>query len=60
MTVKQSDVEKAVIQTRKDGKLSCKRAFNLAEKLEVTPRAIGKAANATKTKIVACQLGMFK
>ena len=43
-----------------DGRLSCARAFALAEKLAVKPRALGEAADDLGLRIVACQLGLFK
>lgn len=43
-----------------DGKLACKKAFELAQELGVSVRQVGEAANATQVKIAACQLGCFK
>ena len=60
MAIKKSEVEQAVLKARRKGKLSCKSALNLAQKLGTTPGAVGRAANATRTKIVSCQLGLFK
>jgi hypothetical protein len=44
----------------KEGKLACKRAFELAEELGVAPREVGQAANQAEIKIAACQLGCFQ
>lgn len=43
----------------KNGKLACKRAFELAAELKTSPREVGKAANEAGVKIAACQLGCF-
>ena len=42
-----------------NGTLSCCKALELAEKLEVTPSEVGQAANDLKIKIVRCELGCF-
>jgi hypothetical protein len=44
----------------KEGKLACKKAFELAEELGVALREVGEAANEAKVKIAACQLGCFQ
>jgi hypothetical protein len=44
----------------KEGKIACKRAFELAEELGVPLREVGKAANLAEVRIAACQLGCFK
>jgi hypothetical protein len=40
-------------------KLPCKRAFQLAEELNVSPKSIGNICNAEGIKIIRCQLGCF-
>jgi hypothetical protein len=42
-----------------DGRLPCAVAFKIAEKLKITPRQVGEAANKLDIKIVTCQLGCF-
>lgn len=54
------EVEKAVKERAKQGRLACREAFALAEELGVSPGRIGQAANATGVKISGCQLGCFK
>ena len=53
-------VVERVKKEAKEGKLACKRAFELAEELGVPIREVGKAANDAGVKIAACQLGCFK
>ncbi|MDP8256701.1 MAG: hypothetical protein P9M14_13200 [Candidatus Alcyoniella australis] len=60
MTTSKSEIEAAVRRASRQGKLSCKTAFKLAESLAVTPRKVGAVANELKIKIVGCQLGLFK
>lgn len=43
----------------RDGKLSCLKAFELAERLRLPVWKVGKAAEGIKIKIVSCQLGCF-
>ncbi|GAV22617.1 hypothetical protein [Carboxydothermus pertinax] len=49
-----------VEKVAKDGKIPCKVALELADRLNVPPKKIGDVANELKIKIAACQLGCFK
>ena len=40
--------------------LDCARAFELAERFNVSPEAVGQLCNDEKIKIRSCQLGCFK
>lgn len=42
-----------------EGKLPCAEAFRIAEELDVSPRAVGEAADALNVRLVRCQLGLF-
>ena len=53
------DLLEVVKMEAPEGKLSCCRALQLAEKLEVSPSDVGRAANELKIKIVRCELGCF-
>jgi hypothetical protein len=55
-----AEVEQAVRERAKEGRLACREAFALANELGVAPGRIGEAANATAVKIAGCQLGCFK
>lgn len=59
-TAMSANLAEKVEEKSKEGKLSCKEAFKLAESLGVSPSEVGKAANEKKIKIVGCQLGCFK
>ena len=48
-----------VKQEALNGRLPCKRAFDIAEELGVPPRKVGEAADEAGVKITACQLGCF-
>jgi len=41
------------------GKLPCKKAFQLAEELNLSLKDIGDICNAEGIKIIHCQLGCF-
>ncbi|MBN1844023.1 MAG: hypothetical protein JW883_17315 [Deltaproteobacteria bacterium] len=42
-----------------DGRLPCAVAFDVAKRLEVTPEAIGRAADLMELRLLKCQLGLF-
>jgi len=59
-----SDQEKArvaaeVRKASKDGRITCAAAFEVAERLGVSRRLVGEAANEERIKITGCQLGCF-
>ena len=41
------------------GKVSCRAARQLAEKLGIHPSEVGKVCNDANIKIIACELGCF-
>lgn len=51
--------EKVMAQAR-DGKITCKEAFEIAESMGVKPLTVGKLLNELNIKIRQCQLGCFK
>lgn len=55
-----AEVQAAVKERAKGGRLACREAFALADRLGVPPGRIGEAANAVAVKIAGCQLGCFK
>jgi len=54
------EIEKAVRAAAADGRLPCKKAFDIADRLGVHPLEVGRKADALGIKIAACQLGCFK
>jgi len=54
------EIKVEIQKLAKDGKIPCKVALELADRLNVPPKKIGEAANELKIKIAACQLGCFK
>ena len=52
-------IKQKVQELAKDGRLTCAEAIAMANREGVPPIAIGRAADAAKVKIVACQLGCF-
>jgi len=53
------EINIAVKNAAKDGKLSCTLARKLADELHVPPKVIGDTCNELKIKIFACELGCF-
>jgi len=52
-------LEEKVKEASENGKLSCSRAFKIAEETEADIGEIGKVANRLDIKIIGCQLGCF-
>jgi hypothetical protein len=52
-------LEKEIQDSLVDGKLPCAVAFNIAKKLNVSPKEVGDTANRINIKIKNCQLGCF-
>ena len=56
----EAKIERLVRENSVDGRLSCKKALEIANRLNVAPRRVGDAANNLKIKLSSCQLGCFK
>jgi hypothetical protein len=54
------DLEKAVLEKAKAGKLPCAMCFKIAEDFGISKREMGKILNEMKIKIGQCQLGCFE
>lgn len=52
-------IKDAAIEIDGQGKLTCKKAFRLAEELNISLKDIGDICNAEGIKIIHCQLGCF-
>jgi len=52
-------IKDAATEIDGQGKLPCKRAFQLAEELNLSLKDIGDICNAEGIKIIHCQLGCF-
>ena len=52
-------IAEAVQGAATEGRISCKAALAIAERLAVSPAAVGRAINAAGIKIIDCQLGCF-
>lgn len=52
-------IKDAVREIDGQGKLTCLRAFQLAEELNVSLKDIGDFCNGEDIKIIHCQLGCF-
>jgi hypothetical protein len=53
------DLEKAVRENLKDGKLACREAWNIAERLGIGKIDVSSACDGLGIKISPCQLGAF-
>ena len=54
------EIERAVKEAAAEGRLACKKAFEIADRLDSTLIEVGKTADSLGIKIAACQLGCFK
>jgi len=54
-----TDIQSAITNSLMNGRLPCKAAWDIAEKLCVSKREISSTCEALKIKISACQLGAF-
>jgi hypothetical protein len=52
-------IKDAAAEIDGQGRLPCKRAFQLAEELNLSLKDIGDICNAEGIKIIRCQLGCF-
>ncbi len=52
-------IKDAAAEIDGQGKLTCKKAFQLAEELNISLKDIGDICNAEGIKIIHCQLGCF-
>ena len=48
-----------VVAEARDGRLACRRAFDLAKELDVNVLVIGAACDAAGIRVTGCQLGCF-
>ncbi len=49
----------ALLKNVSDGNLACKVAFDVADRLGVSPDAVGRTADILELRFVKCQLGLF-
>jgi len=56
---RKEEIKKLVLQSQKNGKISCKKALEIAQSLKVSTRDVGRVIDELGIKIVACQLGCF-
>jgi hypothetical protein len=54
------NLENAINEKAKDGKLPCAVCFKIAEDFEIPKKELTKILNEMKVKISQCQLGCFK
>lgn len=52
-------IDQAILDRLRDGKLPCNQAFAVARRLDVEPLSVGLAANDANIRISSCQLGLF-
>ena len=53
------ELKNALEQAAHEGRISCEKAWELADKAEVDKSEVGDLANEIGVKIRACQLGCF-
>lgn len=52
-------LRKAIETRATDGELPCAVAFDIAERVRVSPAEVGKTADLMNCRLVKCQLGLF-
>jgi hypothetical protein len=52
-------IDRLVLHRAKDGELPCAVAFDIADKLKISPKTVGQCADRLKIGLVKCQLGLF-
>ena len=52
-------IEKAMKERCRNQEISCFRAFEIAERLNVKPMEVGRTADLMNIRLVKCQLGLF-
>jgi hypothetical protein len=60
METMKATVLERVREESREGRLSCRKALELAAALGVSSAEVGQAADHLKIKIAACQLGCFR
>jgi hypothetical protein len=55
----EKNIEKLIAEKVKNNELPCAVAFDIAEKLAISPASVGAYADAHKLRLVKCQLGLF-
>ena len=55
----EDSLEGALKRKARGGRISCEKAFEVAEELDVPLRKVGKTLDRLEIKIVRCQLGCF-
>ncbi len=53
------DIEKALTEALEDGKLSCKAAWDIADRFNVPKLTVSSVCETVELKIKSCQLGAF-
>ena len=53
------DIENAITEALEDGKLSCKAAWNIADRFNVHKLTVSGVCETMRLKIKSCQLGAF-
>jgi LAO/AO transport system kinase len=59
MTAKKKEIENILKERSEKGSITCRDARNIAEKLKVPYKEVGRTANELKIKIKDCELGCF-
>ena len=58
-TTQDQDLERTILDSRVDGKLSCEKAWEIARSFGVPKMTVSAVCEHHKIKIIPCQLGAF-
>ncbi|MGC8604321.1 MAG: hypothetical protein ACP5VS_11625 [Desulfomonilaceae bacterium] len=55
----EDEIRELILSQSPNRKLSCKQAFEIAEKAGVSKKRLGEILNEIEVKVCSCQLGCF-
>ena len=58
--MEKQQIYEEIVRVAEDGRISCVRCFEIAQRCGVSPELIGEVCDDHKVKIRNCQLGCFK
>lgn len=58
--MEKEQIHQEILKRVKDGRITCRRCFEIAQERAVPLKSIGEACNEKSIRITACQLGCFE
>lgn len=54
-----ASIKAAILKRKKNDRLPCAVAFEIAKEMNISPRKVGETADLVNCKLTKCQLGLF-